>query len=151
MTYDLIIKNGNVVFQNGVQKADIGIQNEKITCIAESISEDATNVIDAKGQYVMPSMVDTHVHISEPGRTVWEGFVTRTKVLAAGGTTSYVEMPLNALPATTNRNSLNLKLDAAVDKNYVDYSFYGGLVPGNIHQLEEQVEGGVQAFNCFLP
>ena len=125
MTYDLIIKNGNVVCHHGVQKADIGIQNEKITCIAESISEDAKEVIDANGQYVMPGMVDTHVHISEPGRTEWEGFVTGTKALAAGGTTSYVEMPLNALPATTNRNALNLKLDAAVDKNYVDYSFYG--------------------------
>lgn len=150
MTYDLIIKNGNVVCHHGVQKADIGIQNEKITCIAESISEDAKEIIDANGQYVMPGMVDTHVHISEPGRTEWEGFVTGTKALAAGGTTSYVEMPLNALPATTNRNALNLKLDAAVDKNYVDYSFYGGLVPGNVDQLEEQVEGGVQAFKCFL-
>src|SRR5699024_6583110 len=120
--------------------------NEKITCIAESISEDATNVIDAKGQYVMPGMVDTHVHISEPGRTECEGFVTATKALAAGGTTSYVEMPLNGLPATTNRNALNLKLDAVVAKSDLDYSIYGGLVAGNVDQVAAQIGAGVKTF-----
>jgi len=150
MTYDLIIKNGNVVFHDEVRKADIGIKNEKIACIAESIEADATKTIDASGQYVMPGMIDTHVHISEPGRTEWEGFVTGSKALAAGGTTSYVEMPLNALPATTNKKALDIKIEAAIGKNYVDYSFYGGLIPGNVHQLEEQAKGGVKAFKCFI-
>lgn len=150
MTYDLIIKNGNVVFHDEVRKADIGIKDEKIACIADSIETDAVKIIDANGQYVMPGMIDTHVHISEPGRTEWEGFVTGSKALAAGGTTSYVEMPLNALPATTNKEALDIKIDAAVGKNYVDYSFYGGLIPGNVHQLEEQAKGGVKAFKCFI-
>ncbi len=135
MTYDLIIKGGNVVFRDGVRKVDIGVKNEKISCIAEEITDDAKEIIDANGQYVMPGMVDTHVHISEPGRTEWEGFETGSKAMAAGGTTSYVEMPLNALPATINKENLDLKLEAAVNQNYVDYGFYGGLVPENLDKL----------------
>src|SRR5690625_3925506 len=150
MTYDLIIKGGQVVLRDGVRQLDIGIKDEKISCIAEQITADAEEKIDAKGQYVMPGMVDTHVHISEPGRTEWEGFETGTKALAAGGTTSYVEMPLNALPATTSESSLNLKLKAAKGQNYVDYAFYGGLVPGNLDNLEELANAGVKAFKCFL-
>lgn len=150
MNYDLLIKNGNVVLHDGVRKIDIGIKNEKIVALGENLEGSSTKTLDAKEQYVMPGMVDTHVHISEPGRTEWEGFETGSKALAAGGTTSYVEMPLNALPATTNRDALNLKLDAAIDQNYVDYAFYGGLIPGNVDQLEEQVDGGVLAFKCFI-
>lgn len=148
--YDLIIKNGNVVFRDGVRQVDIGVKNEKITCIAEEITEGAKEVIDASGQYVMPGMVDTHVHISEPGRTEWEGFETGSKAMAAGGTTSYVEMPLNALPATINKEALDLKLEAAVYQNYVDYGFYGGLVPENLDKLAELWDAGVLAFKCFL-
>ena len=150
MTYDLIIKNGNVVFRDGVRQVDIGVKNEKISCIAEEITDETKEVIDASGQYVMPGMVDTHVHISEPGRTEWEGFETGSKAMAAGGTTSYVEMPLNALPATINKEALDLKLDAAIDQNYVDYGFYGGLVPENLDKLEELADAGVLAFKCFL-
>uniref|UniRef100_UPI00292ED6A6 amidohydrolase family protein n=1 Tax=Neobacillus sp. YIM B06451 TaxID=3070994 RepID=UPI00292ED6A6 len=150
MALDLLIKGGNVVFRDGVRKVDIGIKNEKITCIAEQITEDAKEIIDANGQYVMPGMIDTHVHISEPGRTEWEGFETGSKALAAGGTTSYVEMPLNALPATINKNALDLKLEAAKTQNYVDYAFYGGLVPDNLDKLEELADAGVLAFKCFM-
>ncbi|MEI4768272.1 allantoinase AllB [Psychrobacillus sp. FJAT-51614] len=150
MTYDLIIKNGNVVFRDGVRQVDIGVKNEKISCIAEEITDEAKEIIDASGQYVMPGMVDTHVHISEPGRTEWEGFETGSKAMAAGGTTSYVEMPLNALPATINKEALDLKLDAAINQNYVDYGFYGGLVPENLDKLEELSDAGVLAFKCFL-
>ncbi|MEH7125210.1 allantoinase AllB [Bacillus sp. JJ1773] len=150
MTFDLLIKGGNVVFRDGVRKVDIGIKNEKISCIAEQITEDAKEIIEANGQYVMPGMIDTHVHISEPGRTEWEGFETGSKALAAGGTTSYVEMPLNALPATINKEALDLKLEAASNQNYVDYAFYGGLVPENLDELEELADAGVLAFKCFL-
>src|SRR3954466_14822637 len=143
MIYDLIIKNGNVVFRDGVRQVDIGVKNGKISCIAEEITDEAKEVIDASGQYVMPGMVDTHVHISEPGRTEWEGFETGSKAMAAGGTTSYVEMPLNALPATINKEALDLKLEAAINQNYVDYGFYGGLVPENLDKLEELSDAGV--------
>lgn len=150
MRYDLIIKGGNVVLHDGVYQVEIGIEEGKITCIAEHITDDAKETIDAKGQYVMPGMIDTHVHISEPGRTEWEGFETGSKALAAGGTTSYVEMPLNALPATTNEEALELKLQAAKNQNYVDYSFYGGLIPGNLDNLKELDDAGVMAFKCFI-
>lgn len=150
MTYDLVIKGGNVVLRDGVYQVDLGIKDEKISCIAENITDEAKQVIDAAGQYVMPGMVDTHVHISEPGRTEWEGFETGSKSLAAGGTTSYVEMPLNALPATTNKEALDLKLEAAINQNYIDYAFYGGLVPDNLDKLKELSDAGVLAFKCFL-
>ena len=150
MTFDSIIKNGKVVLRDGVYDVEVGIKDGKISSIAEEITEDAKEIIDANGQYVMPGMVDTHVHISEPGRTEWEGFETGSKALAAGGTTSYVEMPLNAIPATINKETLDLKLEAAKDQNYVDYAFYGGLVPENIEQLEELVDAGVPAFKCFM-
>ncbi|WP_405098859.1 allantoinase AllB [Oceanobacillus sp. FSL H7-0719] len=148
--FDLIIRNGEVVLGDGPKKVEIGVKDGKITAIAEKITEDAKKIIDASGQYVLPGMVDTHVHISEPGRTEWEGFETGSKALAAGGTTSYVEMPLNALPATTNKAALDLKLEAAKTQNYVDYAFYGGLIPGNIDDLEGLHNAGVPAFKAFL-
>lgn len=147
---DLIIKNGEVVLNDGPKRVEIGVKDGKVTVIAEKITEEAKSVIDATGQYVMPGMVDTHVHISEPGRTEWEGFETGSKALAAGGTTSYVEMPLNALPATTNKHALDLKLEAAKTQNYVDYAFYGGLVPDNLDDLEDLHNAGVPAFKAFL-
>ncbi|GIO08422.1 allantoinase [Brevibacillus reuszeri] len=150
MVYDLIIKGGNVVFRDEVKKVDIGVRDGKISAIAESLEAIAIEVVDATGQYVMPGMIDTHVHICEPGRTEWEGFVTGTKALAAGGTTSYVDMPLNALPATTTKQALEAKRRAAEGKNYVDYYFYGGLVPGNLDNLQELSDEGVVAYKCFM-
>ena len=122
MKYDLIIKGGKVVFRDEVKNVDIAVKDGKISAIAESIDSEANQVVDATGQYVMPGMIDAHVHLCEPGRTEWEGFVTGTKALAAGGTTSYIDMPLNALPATVDRESLRLKIETAKGKNYVDYA-----------------------------
>ncbi|MFC0274927.1 allantoinase AllB [Metabacillus herbersteinensis] len=150
MKYDLIIKGGKVVFRDEVKSVDIAVKDGKISAIAETIDNEAAQIIDAKGQYVMPGMIDTHVHICEPGRTKWEGFVTGTKALAAGGTTSYVDMPLNALPATVDREALQLKIDTAKGKNYVDYALYGGLVPGNLDKLKELSDEGVVAYKCFM-
>lgn len=147
---DLIIKGGKVVFRDGVHQSDVGVKNGKIVSIANEIKEEATRTIDATGKYVMPGMVDTHIHISEPGRTAWEGFETGSKAMAAGGTTSYVEMPLNALPATISKETLEPKLEAAKNKNYVDYAFYGGLVPHNLNHLEALAAEGVPAFKCFI-
>ncbi|MFM1654629.1 allantoinase AllB [Brevibacillus sp. B_LB10_24] len=150
MRYDLIVKSGKVVFGDEVRVADIAISGGVISAIAESIDEPARQIVNAEGQYVMPGMIDTHVHICEPGRTEWEGFLSGTKALAAGGTTSYVDMPLNALPATVDKAALHLKIQAAKGKNYVDYALYGGLVPGNLGKLAELAEEGVVAFKCFM-
>ncbi|WP_462409321.1 amidohydrolase family protein [Neobacillus sp. Marseille-QA0830] len=105
--FDLIIQNGNVVLEDSVVQADIAVKDGKIAKIADCIHEKALKIVDAMNQYVMPGMVDAHVHISEPGRTNWEGFETGTKALAAGGTTTFIDMPLNALPATTNKKPFN--------------------------------------------
>lgn len=150
MKYDLLIKGGKVVFRDEVKNVDIAIKDGKISAIAETIDGEAAEIIDATGQYVMPGMIDTHVHMCEPGRTEWEGFLTGSKALAAGGTTSYVDMPLNALPATVDREALHLKLDAAKGKNYVDYALYGGLVPSNLGNLEELADEGVVAYKAFM-
>ncbi|MDN3016505.1 allantoinase AllB [Paenibacillus sp. BSR1-1] len=150
MGYDLIIRNGTIVFRENVKKADIAIKNGKIVAIAECLIGTADQIIDATGQYVMPGMIDAHVHICEPGRTEWEGFESGSKALAAGGTTSYIDMPLNALPATTTKEALELKIAAAKGKNYIDYALYGGLVPGNLQNLQELSDAGVVAYKCFM-
>ncbi len=150
MKYDVVIKGGNVVFCDEVKTLDIAIKDGKISAIAETIDSNATSVVDATGQFVMPGMIDAHVHICEPGRTEWEGFITGTKALAAGGTTSYVDMPLNALPATVDRESIVMKKESAKGKNYVDYALYGGLVPSNLDRLEELDDEGIVGFKCFM-
>lgn len=122
-----------------------GIQPER-----ESRAETEAEVIDALGLYVFPGVVDGHVHLCEPGRTEWEGFETGTMALAAGGTTCYVDMPLNNLPATTDGETMRLKKKCAKGKNYVDYSLYGGLVPDNTEKLWEMKEEGAAACKCFV-
>ena len=99
---------------------------------------------------VMPGLVDTHVHINEPGRTEWEGFETGTRAAAAGGVTTLLDMPLNSVPATTSVGGLAAKREAARGKCAVDVGLIGGVVPGNAHQLAPLRSSGVLAFKCFL-
>ncbi|WP_042460057.1 allantoinase AllB [Neobacillus dielmonensis] len=151
MTATAIITNGKVVTPKGVVEGEIEITAGKISNIAATIPrKDHLEVIDAKGQYILPGMIDTHVHINEPGRTDWEGFETGSKALAAGGVTAYIDMPLNALPATTTKEALEKKITLASGKNYIDYAFYGGLTPDNLDNLEELADGGAIAYKCFL-
>ena len=149
MSYDIVIKNGKVVLPNQVMEIEVGIKNGKISSIGHDLY-DSEKVIDAEGMYVLPGVIDAHVHLCEPGRTVWEGFETGTKALAVGGTTCYVDMPLNNLPATTDWETVNIKLASAKEKNYVDYALYGGLMPNNLEKLHELNEAGVVAYKCFV-
>jgi len=107
-------------------------------------------VYDAGDFVVMPGLVDTHVHINEPGRTEWEGFTTATRAAAAGGVTSLIEMPLNSIPATTTDSAFHEKLAAAAGKLSVDTGFWGGVVPGNAAHLAALWRDGVFGFKCFL-
>jgi len=108
-------------------------------------------VVDAgEDSVVMPGLVDTHVHINEPGRTDWEGFETATRAAAAGGVTTVVEMPLNSIPPTTTLAGFKEKLAAAEGKCSVDIGFWGGVVPGNLKELAPLSEAGVLGFKCFL-
>src|SRR5918912_960305 len=98
----------------------------------------------------MPGLVDTHVHVNEPGRTEWEGFQSATRAAAAGGVTTIIDMPLNSVPATTTRAGLELKLARARAGCHVDVGFWGGVVPGNTAELAPMHEAGVVGFKCFL-
>lgn len=102
------------------------------------------------GISVLPGMVDTHVHINEPGRTDWEGFASATTAAALGGVTTLVDMPLNSIPATVDVASLRAKQRAAHGKIRVDTGFWGGIVPGNTAQLRPLWDEGVFGFKCFL-
>ena len=108
------------------------------------------DVQDVGDLFVMPGLVDTHVHINDPGRTDWEGFATATAAAAAGGVTTLMDMPLNSVPATTNERALDKKRRAARGKCHVDVGFLGGVVPGNLGQLQALWDAGVFGFKCFL-
>jgi allantoinase len=126
-------------------------ENERILAIEEySNVPPAADLIDVGDSYILPGLVDTHVHVNEPGRAEWEGFATATRAAAAGGITCLVDMPLNAIPATNTPQALTQKREAARGACSVDYAFWGGVVPGNEDQLLGLAEAGVRGFKCFL-
>lgn len=106
--------------------------------------------IDLGDRVLMPGVVDTHVHVNEPGRTAWEGFETATRAAAAGGVTTIVDMPLNSVPVTTSVAALDVKRRAAAGRVHVDVGFWGGVVPGNAEAIVPLARAGVLGFKCFL-
>ena len=127
MSYDLIIKKGTVVLESEAVITDIAVKNGKIVAIGDDLTG-AEKILSAEGLIVAPGMVDAHTHISEPGRSHWEGYATGTRAAAKGGITTMIEMPLNQLPATVDRASLHMKFDAAEGKLTIDAAQFGGLV-----------------------
>ena len=148
---DLVIRGRRVVTPDGVRAASVHIADGQIVRVGAS-EEVPPNVpiVDAGESIVMPGLVDTHVHINEPGRTEWEGFETGTRAAAAGGVTTILDMPLNSIPATTTVDALEAKRKAAREKSVVNVEFIGGVVPGNVGELEALRDAGVRAFKCFL-
>lgn len=121
--------------------------------VIERIARDApagVPVYDATDLVLMPGLVDTHVHVNEPGRTEWEGYETATRAAAAGGITTLVDMPLNCIPVTTSLRALEIKLAALAGKLRVDCGFYGGLVPGNVAEILPMARRGVLGFKAFM-
>lgn len=151
MSTDLVIRSQRVVTPASVAPASVHIEGGRITGV-DGFGEYPSDapVFDAGKSVVMPGLVDTHVHINEPGRTEWEGFSWATRAAAAGGVTSLVDMPLNCIPATINPQALRVKQAAARGKCWVDVGFWGGVVPGNTQQLEPLFAAGVLGFKCFL-
>jgi len=148
----LIIRGQRVVLPDSITPASIHIDDGRITNIS-SYDEVTSNceVVEAGAtSVVMPGLVDTHVHINEPGRTEWEGFATATRAAAAGGVTTLIDMPLNSIPPTTTAAGLRTKIEAARGQCYVDVGFWGGVVPGNTRELAALLEAGVVGFKCFL-
>src|SRR5213080_1955769 len=149
---DLVIRGRRVVTENAVGPASVHISLGRIIAIAgfDEVPSDSEIVEADEDSIVMPGLVDTHVHVNEPGRTDWEGFETATRAAAAGGVTTIVDMPLNSIPATTTLDGLKAKLAAAEGKLHVDTAFWGGVVPGNTSELEKLWDAGVVGFKCFL-
>ena len=148
---DLVIRGRGVVTPDGVRAASIHISAGQIARLGrwDEVPPDVA-IVDAGECLVMPGLVDTHVHVNEPGRTDWEGFETATRAAAAGGVTTILDMPLNSIPPTTTAAALETKRNAAHGKTTVNVEFIGGLVPGNVGELEGLRDAGVRAFKCFL-
>ncbi len=117
---------------------------------APTFSHPTAPVLEAGESWVSPGVIDTHVHINEPGRSHWEGFASATRAAAAGGVTTVVDMPLNSTPATTCADALREKAAAASAQSIVDYGFWGGVIPGNQAQLGALLEAGALGCKCFL-
>ncbi|MBV9084052.1 MAG: allantoinase AllB [Acidobacteriaceae bacterium] len=134
-----------------MRAASIVFEAGKILSVEDfSAAPRDAELIDAGDLYVLPGLIDTHVHVNDPGRTEWEGFCTATRAAAAGGCTSIVDMPLNSIPATTSARALEEKRVAAKGQCLVDYAFWGGVVPGNEDQLIPLARAGVRGYKCFL-
>src|SRR2546427_9422469 len=150
----LVIRGQRVVLPDGERPASIHIQKGTIAAVAAyddlPVGAEVVDASDAGDLVISPGIVDTHVHINEPGRTEWEGFDTATRAAAAGGVTTIVDMPLNSIPATTTVAALEAKRSPARAKCHVDVAFWGGVVPGNAGELEPLLDAGARGFKCFL-
>lgn len=140
-----------VVTPKGAVPASVHVRDGKIAGVGTPDDLPAgVPVIEAGDAVVMPGVVDTHVHVNEPGRTDWEGFETATRAAAAGGVTTLVDMPLNSIPATTTLKGLRQKREAAQGRCSVDVGFWGGVVPGNTGEIPGLLQAGVLGFKSFL-
>jgi len=149
---DLVFRAPRVITEVGEVPRAIGVKDGRIVAIEpiETALETAREEVLGDDVVLMPGLVDTHVHINEPGRTEWEGFETATRAAAAGGVTTVIDMPLNSIPPTTTVEALEIKRKAAEGAVYVDTGFWGGAVPDNLDHLRPLHDAGVFGFKCFL-
>ncbi|GAA4042140.1 allantoinase AllB [Nonomuraea soli] len=149
--HDLVIRSTRVVTPDGVRPATVVVDRGRISAVEphESGVRGAREV-DLGTKALLPGLVDTHVHVNEPGRTHWEGFASATRAAAAGGVTTIVDMPLNSLPPTVDADALRTKQKAATGQCWVDVGFWGGAIPGNLADLAALHVQGVYGFKCFL-
>ena len=150
--FDLVIRGQRILTTAGEVPREIGIRDGRIVAVAPlGNGLLGAEVIDlSPDEVLLPGLVDTHVHVNEPGRTQWEGFASATRAAAAGGVTTIIDMPLNSIPPTTTVSALQLKRDAAREQAFVDVGFWGGAIPGNQADLRPLHDEGVFGFKCFL-
>ena len=149
---DLVVRAPRVITAAGEVSRRVGVAGGKIAAI-EPLDSDLTapELVDlGDDEVLLPGLVDTHVHVNEPGRTEWEGFATATRAAAAGGVTTIVDMPLNCIPPTVDVPALEVKRGAAEGRVHIDVGFWGGAVPGNLGELRGLHDAGVFGFKCFL-
>jgi allantoinase len=147
---EFFVRSRRVVTPDGVRPAAVHVRDGRIAAL-QSYDGAADLACEDEGDLVvMAGIVDTHVHVNEPGRTEWEGFESATRAAAAGGVTTIVDMPLNSVPPTTTRTAFEEKLASAEGKRFVDVGCWGGVVPGNAAEVAPLSKAGVLGFKCFL-
>ena len=151
MNSTLLIRSRRMVLPGGVTEAAVFVRDRRIAAIGGyDLRVDADLTVDLGDLPLLPGLVDSHVHVNEPGRTEWEGFATATRAALAGGVTTICDMPLNSSPVTTTVNALRTKIAAAAGQCAVDVAFWGGAVPGNRAEFAGLLDAGVVGFKCFL-
>ncbi len=148
--FEMVIRGGTVVNGDGEARADVAVADGKIVAVAAQVEQRGGQEIDAAGLHIFPGGIDPHVHFNEPGRAEWEGFETGTRALAAGGYTTFFDMPLNSDPPVTAIEELETKQAVAREKSRVNAYFWGGLIPGNLGELEAMHRAGVVGFKAFM-
>ena len=148
MAFDLVIRARSAFVDGAFRAADIGIVDGRIAAIADRLEGETVEL--AADEVLIPGIVDSHVHVNEPGRTEWEGFASATRAAAAAGVTTIIDMPLNSVPTTITPDALSLKRDVAAAKVIVDTGFWGGAVPENLGALRSLHDAGVFGFKAFL-
>jgi len=149
---DLVVRAERAIIAGGQRSVTIGVRAGTVVAV-EPFDADlrADQVVElGDDQVLMPGVVDSHVHVNDPGRTEWEGFASATRAAAAGGVTTIVDMPLNSIPPTVDLAALDVKRKTAVTQAHVDVGFWGGAVPGNLADLRPLHDAGVFGFKCFL-
>ena len=151
-SYDLVVHADAAFVEGAFRPAALGIRDGRIAAVepADAALDGADTVRLAPSRLLVPGVVDTHVHVNEPGRTEWEGFASATRAAAAGGVTTILDMPLNSIPPTIDPAALAVKRAAAAPQARIDVGFWGGAVPGNLGSLRALAEAGVFGFKCFL-
>ncbi|GLB66456.1 allantoinase AllB [Arthrobacter mangrovi] len=150
--FDLVIRGERIMTTAGIAAREVGVLDGTIRAM-EPLGNGLRgrrSIELAADETLIPGLVDTHVHVNEPGRTEWEGFASATRAAAAGGVTTILDMPLNSIPPTVNVPALEEKRAAALDQAFVDVGFWGGAVPGNLGDLRPLHDEGVFGFKCFL-
>lgn len=144
------IHSSSILTEKGLMDATLIIENGIITEVKEGKINAGFLIEELGDLVVMSGIIDSHVHINEPGRTEWEGFETMTRAAVAGGITTLVDMPLNSSPVTITSEAFQQKLNAAEGKLYCNCGFWGGIVPANLAHLEELIKAGVMGIKAFL-
>lgn len=149
---DLVLRSTRVITPEGTRAASVAVSGGTIAAVLPYDAEvpAGARFEDFGDDALLPGLVDTHVHVNDPGRTEWEGFWTATRAAAAGGITTLVDMPLNSLPPTTTVAHLRTKQEVARSKAHIDVGFWGGALPDNVKDLRPLHDAGVYGFKCFL-
>ena len=151
MSETLLIRSRRMVLPGGVTEAAAFVRDGRIDEVGDyDLQREADRTVDLGDLPLLPGLVDSHVHVNEPGRTEWEGFASATRAALAGGVTTICDMPLNSSPVTTTVDALRAKVAAADGQCAVDVAFWGGAVPGNAEAIGPMLDAGVVGFKCFL-